>query len=185
MSLNKLKKATIDIRFAKKIRQEKYTKQKKIEGVKIISLSQIQTEDGYFLEVLKLSNDSSLKAFPDFRPKQISYSLIDPGSVKAWHIHFQQDDIWFVPPEKRLLVGLYDLRGDSGTKGEVMRLILGGNPCSLLYIPKGVAHGCSNTSNSPIGLLYLTNSHFKRNDPDEYRLPWDFLGDDFWKIKKG
>ena len=177
--------AKIDSRLSKKIKIQNYTIQKSISGVQILPLNKIPTEDGYFLELFRLQKNGSLELLPEFKPQQVSFSSIEPGSEKAWHVHLSQEDIWFVPPDNRLLVGLYDIRENSKTKGTIMRLILGANTSSLLYIPKGVAHGCSNTTQSSIVLIYITNKQFNKTRPDEYRLPWDNLGKDFWNVKKG
>ena len=185
MSPKNLNKANFDSSLIKKITKEKYSTQKIINDVKIITLNQIPTEDGYFLELFRLGKDYSLELFPNFKLQQVSYSVLEPGSIKAWHTHLFQDDIWFVPPDKRLLVGLYDIRENSKTKGNVMRIVLGVNTSTLLYIPRGVAHGCSNFSAASISLIYMTNKLFKITDPDEYRLAWDYLGKDFWDAKKG
>jgi len=40
--------------------------------------------------------------------------------------------------------------------------------------------------NNKIGsIIYLVNQEYNINQPDEYRLPWDKVGADFWEIKKG
>ena len=185
MSENRLTKAEIDSRLSKKIKIQNYTTQKSISGVQILPLNQILTEDGFFLELFKLQKNNCLEMIANFKPQQISYTSLEPGSIKAWHIHLAQEDIWFVPPDSRLLVGLHDIRENSKTKGNIMRLVLGAHTSSLLYIPRGVAHGCSNTTQSSIVLIYITNKQFDKTRPDEYRLPWDNLGKDFWNVKKG
>lgn len=179
------KTATFDPKLSKKIKRESYFVQQNIEGVRILPLNYIHTEDGYFLELFRLKSSNSLEIFPEFKVQQVSVSSIEPGGVKAWHLHLLQDDVWFVLPSHRLLVGLQDTREASGSKGNVMRLVLGANSSSLLYIPKGVAHGCSNNSPSAVNLVYITNRQFNKSNPDEYRLPWDNLGKDFWNIQKG
>ena len=174
-----------DSKTSKIAKKEKYFVHQNIEGVKILPLNYIPTEDGYFLELFRLKKGNSLEIFPEFKVQQVSVSSLEPGGVKAWHVHTLQDDIWFVPPNDRLLVGLQDTREASRSKGNVMRLVLGASSSFLLYIPRGVAHGCSNNSLSALTLFYITNRQFNKNDPDEYRLPWDNLGKDFWNIKKG
>jgi hypothetical protein len=34
-------------------------------------------------------------------------------------------------------------------------------------------------------MIYFVNQCFDATNPDERRLPWNALGDDFWDIKKG
>jgi len=156
-----------------------------IKGVYIIDLKLFPKDDGYFLELARLGIKNKLQKTVNFKLQQISYSSLKPKKIKAWHLHLKQDDIWFVPPDNILLVGLYDLRKISPTKGITMRIILGGNEAKLLYIPRGVAHGCTNISSSQTTIIYFTNTHYNPNNPDEHRLKWDLLGKDFWEIKKG
>ncbi|MBV9851097.1 MAG: dTDP-4-dehydrorhamnose 3,5-epimerase, partial [Armatimonadetes bacterium] len=53
------------------------------------------------------------------------------------------------------------------------------------YIPRGVAHGGANVGLVPATILYYVNQRFDISDPDERRLPWDILGEDFWKVTPG
>jgi dTDP-4-dehydrorhamnose 3,5-epimerase-like enzyme len=48
-----------------------------------------------------------------------------------------------------------------------------------------VAHGLVNISKKESNMLYFVNQQFNIEDPDEYRLPWDTLGEDFWTPIKG
>ena len=65
-----------------------------------------------------------------------------------------------------------------------MRIVLGANTGTLLYIPRRVAHGCSNFSATSVSLIYMKNKFFKITEADEYRLAWDYLGKDFWDAKR-
>ena len=108
-----------------KIKKENYKKQLKIEGVLLFKLNYFSSEDGYFIELARLGKDKGLESIPSFKAEQISYSSLDPKSIKAWHIHYQQDDIWFIPPNNKVLIGLHDLRKTSPTKKITQRIILG------------------------------------------------------------
>ena len=117
--------------------------------------------------------------------KQINYSEILPGAIKAGHYHFNQDDIWFVPPSSRALVGLKDLREGSKTYDVVQRLIMGDGQASLLFIPRGVLHGVANLWQKPASLIYFVNQNFDADKPDEHRLSQEEFGEGFWEIAKG
>lgn len=171
--------------LAKLIQQQNYKKKAFIEGVQIIELKNFTGEDGYFLELARVNFDNTLLALPKFELKQISYSVLTPGSIKAWHVHYNQEDLWFVPPESTMLVGLVDLRKNSTTANQQMRIVLGNHKTQLLMIPRGVAHGVSNIGTTPASMVYLLNQQFDLNDPDERRLPWDHFGKDFWLPQKG
>ena len=166
--------------------KQDYQPRQQITGVKIVDLKVFRDDGGYFFEVGRF-NQHVFEHFPDFELKQLNLSEMDPGVVKAWHIHKTQDDIWFVPPSQRMLVCLRDIREDSATKDVMMRFVMGGGKAQLVYIPKGVAHGAANVWNQPAMIFYLVNNQFSA-DPqlsDEYRLPWDQFGADLWQQTKG
>lgn len=162
---------------------QNYASKPQIEDIKILEIKNFLAEDGSFCEFGRISKQGELEAIPGFKPRQLNYSLMLPGSVKAWHLHFNQEDVWFAPGDSRLLVGLVDLRKKSTTKGIQMRFLLGGGQARLLYIPRGVAHGAANLSTETVRLIYLVNEQFNPKNPDEKRLPWNIFGEDFWKFK--
>lgn len=161
-----------------------YGQSQDIVGVRLKDLTSFVDDGGYFLEVDRFDQGVG-QAFPDFSIRQINYAQVLPGAIKAFHLHFKQDDIWFVPPHDRLLVILSDQRKDSPSTGVLRRLILGGGASQLLFIPRGVAHGVANPWQIPASMLYLVNEQFNPQAPDEGRLPWDFLGREIWEISRG
>jgi dTDP-4-dehydrorhamnose 3,5-epimerase len=162
-----------------------YTPKTAIDGVQIIDLRLFIDDGGSFNELVRLNPDGSVEALPWFHVRQCSYSEVMPGAIKAWHFHRAQDDLWFIPPSQRLLVGLLDIREGSTTYERSMRVVLGAGPAKLVYIPAGVAHGAANIWQSPAAILYFVSSQFDPADPDELRLPWDFLGAEFWQVQQG
>ena len=122
-----------------------------------------------------------------FTIRQLNYSLIEPGTIKAFHLHRHQTDVWYVPPHDRVLVVLGDARDGSATAGETMRIVLGGGSNRLLRIPPEVAHGARNIGTATARILYFTDRHFDPDpgNTDEGRLPWDFFGTDVWEIERG
>lgn len=154
-----------------------------IEGIIVKDLKNYPGEDGDFSELFRLKNGKP-ELFPDFEIKQINRSKVFPGGVKAWHFHFLQDEIWYISPHDNLLLGLWDLRNDSQTKKQTMRLTLGGSSSRMVYIPRGVAHGCVNLSKNPSEIYYFLNNNFNPEKPDEQRMPWNTLGADFWQPQK-
>lgn len=172
--------------FRKLLTKQDYENKPAISGVDIVELPYHADDGGYFLEVARLVNER-FKQWQDFSIQQINYSEMLPGAVKAAHLHFHQDDIWFVPPTHHLVIGLSDVREGSDTEGVTMRITTFGSKAKLIYIPHGVAHGVANHSSSPAAMMYFVNRAFS-SDPeksDEYRLPWDVFGADFWNIAKG
>jgi dTDP-4-dehydrorhamnose 3,5-epimerase len=165
---------------------QSYEKKAWIDGVQIISLNRFRDDGGSFSEILRINEPGGNNPLNNFNLCQINHSYVSPGVIKAWHIHFNQEDLWYVPPKDRLLVGLYDLRKDSPTVTQEMRFVLGEGDGRLLCIPRGVAHGCANLYERDMQLIYFVNKHFSASDPDEHRLPYDeFVGKEFWEIQKG
>ncbi len=89
------------------------------------------------MEMARLSPSGELLAKPGMHVTQINFSRVLPGAIKAFHLHLNQEDVWFVPPTDRLLVGLVDVREKSPTFDQNMRFVLGANRARLLYIPRG------------------------------------------------
>lgn len=167
------------------ITSQSYAAGPRIDGVKIVDLKLLGDDGGSFAELARLDDAARVLGLEGFQVRQVNFSELLPGAVKAWHIHFGQEDLWFVPPGARLLVGLQDLRSASPTCGQAMRFVLGGGRTQLLVIPRGVAHGAANPWTIPSFMFYFVNQHFSAQDTDERRLPWDAFGADFWAIQKG
>jgi dTDP-4-dehydrorhamnose 3,5-epimerase len=171
--------------YRDRLRTQSYATRPRIEGVRLVDLRVFHDEGGDFLELTRLTPDGELICLPGYRPAQISYSLMESGAIKAFHLHRRQDDLWFVPPADRLLVGLLDVRESSPTYQLSMRFVMGAGEARLLLIPAGVAHGVANLRSVPASIIYFTTRAFDPADPDEHRLPHDLLGADFWSIQPG
>lgn len=153
-----------------------YKPKKCIDGVVFPSIAMFPDDSGIFAELARCGTDANPKV------RQVNYSKILPGAVKAFHLHYHQTDWWFVPPGERLLVGLSDERPTSPTFGVSMRFVLGEFNVNMVKIPPGVAHGLANSYKNYVNMIYLVDQYF--NPEDEYRLPWDMLGTDFWELKR-
>jgi dTDP-4-dehydrorhamnose 3,5-epimerase len=166
-------------RFAAALTTQSYAPRPRIDGVQILDLRLMIDDGGSFAELVRFDSSGRLiypKGNPeiDFSVRQSSYSQVLPGAIKAFHLHYNQEDLWFVPPTDRLLIGLIDCRDGSPTLDNTMRFVLGAGKAQLLYIPRGVAHGCANIGETSSTILY-----------DERRLPWDIVGADFWEMVAG
>ena len=157
-----------------------------IEGVEVAELRRHVDDGGAFMELGRL-NGGLLTAFPGFEVKQINYSEMDPGVIKAFHVHRRQTDVWFVPPGDKMLLVLVDVRAGSPTEKVVRRLVLGEGAARLVRIPPGVAHGVKNLAASRGRIIYFVDTHFEPAPDacDEGRLPWDYAGPDVWDVAKG
>ena len=169
------------------VTRQSYAARPGIAGASVTEASVSRSADGLFAEIARLDGGGSVQGLEGFRPVQWNWSLVQPGAVKAWHLHFNQEDLWIVPPTSTLLVGLADVRRDSPTKGALQRLVLGGGRCHRLLVPRGVAHGVANLGAETQSLLYAVNRLFTADSDqtDEWRLPWDRFGADFWSMGRG
>lgn len=172
-------------KYADSIGTQKYSEKAHIEGLELLPLTLHTDDGGNFLEVFRIQDGTVQGLEMPFQAQQVSMSMMEPGVVKAYHIHQNQDDLWFVPPTHRLLVNIHDIREDSPTFDTHMRLVLGGGSAKLLRIPNGVAHGVKNCYSQAMYLFYATNQQFNPEQPDELRLPWDHFGADVWDLQKG
>lgn len=163
---------------------QEYGNSPPITGVKFLPLTYHRDDTGEFVELGRFS-DGIPTLLPDFHLAQISASLLLPGAIKAFHLHFDQTDVWFVSPRQRLLVGLLDTRKDSPTVNKTMRFILGAGIAQLLVIPPGIAHGAANPWSEPTSMTYFTDRQFDPGHPDEHRLPFDLFDKEFWQLKNG
>lgn len=176
-------------------RTQSYQAGRQIEGVKVVEIKRFVGEDGSFSEIVRFDEEGKVSVpqeLAGFAVRQVNHTKVESGTVKAWHLHRRQDEIWFIHPEGKLIIGLLDVREDGATLGESMRLSLGDGKAHLVHIPRGVAHGLSNPYPKEATMTYLVNNHF--TGEDEYRLPSDFalnddfhdeIGPDFWQIRKG
>jgi dTDP-4-dehydrorhamnose 3,5-epimerase len=159
-----------------------YGTRPEIEGLVCIDLRRFNDDGSSMIELLRTG--APPPGLEGFRLAQINYSCLQPGVVKAFHVHRRQTDVWFVPPEDRLLLVLADVRAASSTEGNRVRMMLGDGRPALVRIPPGVAHGCRNLGQLPARLIYFADLEFSpvQGECDEGRLPWDFLGREVWEV---
>lgn len=146
-----------------------------IEGVKIKQLKVHQdipdTEEqqgklGFLMEVLR-SDEGLLKKFG-----QSTFTVAYQGTIKAFHWHEKQDDLWFVATGKALIV-LHDLRADSPSYRQTQTITAGADDYKLVMIPVGVAHGYKVLSEEPVLLFYHTTEAYDAKNPDEKRIAYN------------
>ena len=157
-----------------------------IDGVALLPLTR-HTDDGGSLTELARLTDGQAAGLEGFTVRQVNFSEVAPGAIKAFHLHVRQTDVWYVPPGDRMLIVLLDVRQGSKTEGARMRFVLGDGASRLLRIPPGVAHGVRNVGGAPARIVYFTDLHFSAEPSscDEGRLPWDFAGAEVWEVAKG
>ena len=139
-----------------------------IAGLEIKDLRRFNDDGGNFTELGRLSGAMHAD-FPGFEVRQINYSEMEPGAIKAFHLHRRQTDVWYVPPSDKMLLVLLDLRAGSQTENAHRRLVLGDGASRLVRIPPGVAHGFAALTDMTI--TYLVDGYY--NAADELGVAWD------------
>ncbi|MFA6512082.1 MAG: dTDP-4-dehydrorhamnose 3,5-epimerase family protein [Patescibacteria group bacterium] len=119
---------------------------------------------GVLMEVVR-ADENLLKKFG-----QTTMTIAYQGTIKAFHWHKTQDDLWFVATGKAQVV-LYDTREDSPTHGQTDTILAGEGDYKLIVIPIGVAHGYKVLSEEPVILFYHTTEPYNAAAPDEERIP--------------
>jgi dTDP-4-dehydrorhamnose 3,5-epimerase len=163
-------------------RTQDYAPPPRIEGVEVVELRRFNDDSGAMTELARVSS-GEVEGLQGFKLAQINDSVVAPGAIKAFHVHRRQTDLWYVPPEHRVLLVLVDVRQGSPSERVVVRMMLGDGHSRLVRVPPGVAHGCRNLGGAAARIVYLTDLHFSA-DPqrtDEGRLPWDFVGPEIWE----
>ena len=144
---------------------------KLIPGVKAAPIKLWPDDRGYFLEIQRMRQ--GLAAEFSLESSQVSAALNYPGTIKAFHIHFEQTDCW-TPVMGLMQVALVDLREESPTFGKRSTLYVGGLRPWQILIPPRVAHGYKVVSMDPSMLVYMTDRFY---DPaDEGRIAYNEPG---------
>ena len=139
-----------------------------IHGVRFHPFDLWPDDRGYFLEVVRMRQGLAA----DFAPEttQVSAALSYPGTVKAFHFHRHQTDLW-APASGMFQVALVDLREDSPTFGLKNTIYLGALKTWQVLIPPGVGHGYKVIGEAAAMLVYVTDRLY---DPqDEGRIAYD------------
>ena len=139
-----------------------------IEGVRVREMKNLVKSGGDILcEVFR--RDWMLD---DGDVDQVFQSVMNPGSISAWHVHHFTTDRLFTS-HGVLQIVLFDGREGSTTYGRINEFRFGAVRPALLIIPPGVFHGVRNISPEPALLLNLVNRAYRYEDPDHWRLPLD------------
>lgn len=150
-----------------------------IDGVVTKQLKAYADERGFLMEMLREDDD----VFEHFGQTYVSLNY--PGVIRAWHYHKLQKDLWVVVKGMVKAV-LYDSREDSKTYREVNEFFLGEQNRILLKIPIGVMHGYKTIGVEPSLLINFPTKTYDREQPDEYRVPFDSEEIPYsWDIKMG
>jgi len=100
----------------------------------------------------------------------VYHVTVQPGQVKGWVMHREQNDRLFAYAGVIRIV-LYDARSESASFGRVNVFHLGEHDRALLSIPAGVWHAVQNVCDHEAAFVNLPSQPYQHDDPDKYRLP--------------
>jgi dTDP-4-dehydrorhamnose 3,5-epimerase len=185
MGVTKATDLRLDPRVEAMVSYEDYSPQPSIEGMEVVKLRKHRASEGWFMELLRLSDGCVEGLNRRMEARQVSLSMAGPGRINAFHLHPKriQDELWCVV-SGLLAVWLVDVREGSPTQGNRRQVVLSGEEPAMLLIPTGVAHGYKAGPDGAM-LLYTMNDQFNLQDPNEGRLPWDYFGAELWQENRG
>ncbi len=146
-----------------------------IDGVKITEKKQIFDERGKVMHMIKASD-------PEFNNfGEIYFSCINPGVIKAWHIH-KKMTLNYIVLSGQIKFVIFDSRKDSNTYGEIMELFLSPENYKLVTIPPNVWNGFKGLGNTVSIVANCSDYEYAddeimREDYDSQIIPYN------WNIK--
>lgn len=148
-----------------------------IDGVRITPLRRIPDERGAVLHMLR-ADAAHFEGFGE-----IYFSMVNPGAIKAWHIHREMTLNYAVPVGMVKLV-LYDDREGSSTRGELQELFVGELDYCLVTVPPLVWNGFKGIGTVPALVANCATvphapDEIDRLDPFTDAIPYD------WSIRHG
>ena len=149
-----------------------------IDGVVVKNLKRIIDDRGFLMEIFRSD-------WPEFQKFGQTYmTTCRPGVVKAWHYHKIQWD-HFVPIRGNALVGLYDPRDESPSKGILQEIEVREGEPKFIKIPPMVHHGFTPIDDKDIWVINTPTELYNYKQPDEYRLEWDDPDIGYlWRLRK-
>lgn len=148
-----------------------------IEGVIISPRRQIVDERGKIMHMLRVDD-------PEFQQfGEVYFSWVNPGVIKAWHLHSEMT-LNYACPHGLVKLVLYDGREGSPTRGEVMEIFLGPEVYQLVSVPPGVWNGFKGVAQHPslvcnCATIPHRKDEISRMDPFSPEIPYD------WSLKHG
>lgn len=148
-----------------------------IEGVIVSPRRQIVDERGKIMHMLR-ADDPEFEAFGE-----VYFSFVNPGAIKAWHLHTEMV-LNYVCPQGLIKLVLFDGRPESRTRGELLELFLGPENHQLVKVPPGVWNGFKGVATSQSIVCNCASiphrpDEIRRQSPFSAEIPYD------WEIRHG
>ena len=134
----------------------------------------------------------SLTYFNEFSPIEMNikrFYIVEnfaAGMVRAWHGH-KNEDKWVTCISGAAIIGyvpsLELCYGEVVSKVcDIQRTVLNANSPQLIYLSKGGYNGAKSLL-PETRLLYFSTSTLEESKVDDYRLAWDYFGEEVWKVE--
>ncbi|RMF72468.1 MAG: dTDP-4-dehydrorhamnose 3,5-epimerase [Planctomycetota bacterium] len=148
-----------------------------IDGVIVSPRRQIVDERGKVMHMLR-SDDPEFRQFGE-----VYFSWVNPGAIKAWHLHTEMT-LNYTCPHGLVKLVIHDDRDGSPTRGQTMELFLGPENHNLVVIPPGLWNGVKGIAAYPSAICNCATlphrpDELLRLDPFSERIGYD------WSIKHG
>jgi len=138
-----------------------------LEGMQFHETSRHHDERGWLVEAFDMRWSWHELPYP------YGYVVsINPGMVKGWALHQNDEDRYFVIRGVMEMV-TFDPRPDSATCGKVSRVVLSADRPRIINIPRNVWHADHNIGTSDCVLMNFPTGPYNHAEPDKYRLPLD------------
>lgn len=140
-----------------------------IAGVAVLPRKRIDDERGAVLKAWAVTEgveaEEAYRVAPWNQVDEVYLSVVKPDVVKGWHLH-KAMTLRYVCVAGRVLVGLYDNRPTSPTRGNMMRVVLAsqGRDYQMLIVPPLVWNGFRSLTGSASMVLNVSSM---AHDPKE------------------
>jgi dTDP-4-dehydrorhamnose 3,5-epimerase len=143
-----------------------------IDGVVVHPLKQLFDERGKVMHMLR-ADDPHFEQFGE-----VYFSWVNPGVIKAWHLH-REMTLNYACPYGLIKLVLFDDRETSATRGELMEVFLGPDAYSLVKVPHGIWNGFKGIGIHPSLVCNCATvphraDEIVRCDPFSQAIPYDW-----------
>ena len=139
-------------------------------GVKVFSPKINNDERGFVSEVFR-SNWNEF--FGNEIPQQINISKSNPGVIRAWHRHKNNQIDFFTVLKGKMKICVYDDNKKSTTFGKLVEIIADENNLQIIKVPGHFWHGTKTIGTQSSYTIYFINNLYNYDNPDEERIPWN------------
>lgn len=139
-------------------------------GVKVLTPKMNNDERGFVSEIFRSDWN---KFFGNDTPKQINVSKSNPGIIRAWHRHQNNQIDFFTVLKGTMKICVYDDDKQSKTCGKLVEIIASENKLQVVKVPGNFWHGTKTIGDKPSYTIYFINNLYNYENPDEQRMSYD------------